>query len=92
MIEQTAKFMRRGINTRFLGETQTDHLVIRDVLNGVFQLVYISPEALLYNSMYRNMLLTPPYKQHLQALVVDEAHCIKTWYVCATQFAVLFNY
>ena len=81
MMEQTAKFIRKGINTGFLGETQTDPSVIRNVLKGAIQLVYISPEALLYNSTYRNMLLTTPYKQHLQALVVDEAHCIKTWYV-----------
>ena len=93
MMEQTAKFTRKGINTGFLGETQTDPLVIRDVLKGAIQLVYISPEALLYNSVYRNMLLTTPYKQHLMALVIDEAHCIKTWYVILNMhYSYICNY
>ena len=79
MMDQRDKFTRRGITTDFVGETQTDQIVIKRVLNGNIQLVYISPEALLLNPMYRSMLLTKPYKEHLVALVIDEAHCVKTW-------------
>ena len=31
------------------------------------------------NKTYRSMLLTPQYQQNLVALVIDEAHCVKTW-------------
>lgn len=79
MMDQREKFKRRGIITEFIGESQTDQTAIKNVLNGNVQLVYISPEALLLNPMYRGMLLTKPYKEHLVALVVDEAHCVKTW-------------
>jgi bloom syndrome protein len=41
--------------------------------------VYITPENLIENPLYRNMLLSKKYKEKLVALVVDEAHCIKMW-------------
>ena len=43
--------------------------------------MFISPESLLHNRMYRSMLLSDAYKQNLVVLAVDEAHCVKTWYV-----------
>ena len=39
MMEQTAKYTRKDINTGILEETQTDPLVISDVLKGAIQLV-----------------------------------------------------
>ena len=30
------------------------------------------------NAIYRNMLLSPVYEQKLVALVIDEAHCVKS--------------
>ncbi len=53
--------------------------MIDNVLRGRVQLVFISPEALLHNRMYRSMMLSEVYKQHLVVLAVDEAHCVKTW-------------
>ena len=50
-----------------------------NVLYGKAQLVFISPEGILCNPTYREMLLNATYKKHLVALVVDEAHCVKTW-------------
>ena len=51
------------------------------VCAGLYQLVYLSPEALLTNPMWRDMLLCPVYTDNLVALVVDEAHCVKKWSV-----------
>ena len=39
----------------------------------------LSPEALLGCKHWQEMLLTRKYKDDLVALVVDEAHCVKTW-------------
>ena len=80
MIDQKKKFILKGISTEFVGEGQTDKDAVRSVVQGNVQLVYISPENLIYNPLYRNMLLSSAYKDKLVALVVDEAHCVKTWY------------
>ena len=39
MMEQTAKYTMKNINTGISGETQIDPLVISDVLKGAIQLV-----------------------------------------------------
>lgn len=46
---------------------------------GQAQLVCISPESIIGNTRFWSMLLSPVYQEHLVALVVDEAHCVKTW-------------
>ncbi len=50
-----------------------------EVCSRRYQLVYLSPEALLTNATWRDMLQCPVYQQNLVALVVDEAHCVKKW-------------
>ena len=80
MMDQKEKFIPLGISTEFVGEdAHTD--AINKVLSGTVQLVYISPESLICNPMYRSMLLSNKYKEKLVGLVVDEAHCVKTWLV-----------
>ena len=48
------------------------------IAEGKYQFVYISPEMLLTDQQWRDMIVTPVYKQNLIAFVV-EAHCVKTW-------------
>lgn len=79
MIEQQRKFMERGIKAEFVGKAQLDTAVVKKVLEGDLQLLYISPENLLNNKTYRSMLLSPHYIKNMVALAVDEAHCVKTW-------------
>jgi len=52
MIDQRQKFTAWGINTEFLGEAQTDRSVTEQVIKGEIQLIFISPENLLYNRQY----------------------------------------
>lgn len=78
-MDQKKKFTRSGLVTEFVGEDQTNKGVISSILKGNVQLVYISPESLVCNPFYRNMLLAPVYKEKLVALVIDEAHCVKSW-------------
>ena len=75
MQEQAQRFTATG---GFVGETQKDPIVRQKVLNGDLDLVYISPENLINNSLIL-MLLSQDYKQRLISLVVDEGHCVKTW-------------
>lgn len=79
MMDQRSKFAKYGLSTEFVGEAQTDKSVSRRVLNGEVQLVFITPENVVENQLYRSMLLSKTYKEKMVALVVDEAHCIKLW-------------
>jgi len=69
--------IKKGLTAEFLGEPK---LILRKVLQGDVQIVFTSPENLLDNENFQSMLLTPKYKK-LIALVIDEAHCVKTWLV-----------
>lgn len=65
--------------TEFVGEAQQDPNVIARVKDGKVQLLYISPESLLRNYQWREMLRSEVYRENLVAFVVDEAHCVKQW-------------
>ena len=62
MMDQRAKFaplgLPLGLSTEFVGEAQEDPTATRRVLEGKIQLVYISPEAILKNWHYQQMLLS----------------------------------
>lgn len=79
MIDQTKKFSAMGIRTNYVRESQSDCTTIHSVIRGDVQLVFISPESIVYNTVFRNMLLSQTYKKKLVALSIDEAHCLKTW-------------
>ena len=79
MMDQKVKFTPRGVAADFVAEAQEDQSAISRVLQGKVQLIFISPESLLHNSCYRSMLLSDVYRNNLVAVVVDEAHCVKTW-------------
>ena len=79
MMEQSAKYSVQGITCAFVGELQDDLDTLKDVKTGKVQLLYISPESLLRNPQWRDMLLCSVYQDNLVAFVVDEAHCIAQW-------------
>ena len=79
MMDQRQKFVLKGISAEFIGEAQDDPNAIKNVLSGCIQLVFISPESIINNPAFRNMLLSTPYKERMVALTIDEAHCVKTW-------------
>ena len=43
-----------------------------DVCDGVYQLVFLSPEALLSNETWRDTVPSPVYQENLVAVVIDE--------------------
>ena len=56
MMEQRSKFSVKGVSSEFVGELQHDVKAMRGVKSGAFQLVYISPESLLQNPQWRDMV------------------------------------
>ena len=79
MMDQQAKYSPRGLKVEFVGEAQTDLSCKERVLSGEVQLVFITPENIIENKVYREMLLSSVYQENLVALAVDEAHCVKSW-------------
>ena len=79
MMDRRQKFVLKGISAEFMGEAQDDPNAIKKVLSGCIQLVFISPESIISNSAFRNMLMSTLYKERMVALAIDEAHCVKTW-------------
>ena len=80
-MEQKAKFSYQGIAVEFVGELQHDIQSMKNVREGRVQLLYISPESILRNPQWREMLLSKfnVYRSNLMAVAVDEAHCIAQW-------------
>ena len=78
-IDLTERLQGRGINAAYVGEQQKDWYQTRRVLQGDIDIVFISPESIICNKDFRNMLRSEAYKKRMVGLVVDEAHCVKTW-------------
>ena len=72
---------RDGSAVYFAETTETE------ICAGKFQLVYMSPESLLTNATWRDMLQSDVYRTNLVEFVVDEAHCVNSFnagciYIC----------
>ena len=81
MFDQKKRFSSMGLSAEFVGSAQDDPVATTAILNGTVQLVFISPENLLNNSKFRSMFKKDIYQERMVALVIDEAHCVKLWYV-----------
>ena len=50
----------------------------REVSLGHFQLLYSTPEAILgANTLWRQLLVSPPLSENVVAVAIDEAHCLQ---------------
>jgi len=78
-VDLTGRLQSRGISATYVGEQQKDWQETKRVLDGNMEIVFISPESIVHNKAFRNMLRTEAYKERMVALIVDEAHCVKTW-------------
>ena len=63
MMDQREKFVLKGISAEFIGEAQDDEDAVKRVVQGSVQLVFITPESLICNPVYRNMLATKHYME-----------------------------
>ena len=81
MRDQVGSITAMGITATYISDKETAGSKERKqaIKNGMFQIVFISPEALILLK-WRNMLSNKVYRDNLVAFVVDEAHCIKKWY------------
>ena len=54
----------KALKAEYVGAAQTDSNVVKRVLKGDLQILFISPENLLNNEKFWSMLLTPKYKEN----------------------------
>ncbi len=52
---------------------------MEEVHEGRHQVIFFSPESLLTEDTWRDMLQSWHYRENLVGFVVDEAHCVKKW-------------
>ena len=79
MMDQVSKYNSRGLETEFIGAAQTSVEKRDRVMRGEIQLVFVTPETIIGNARFRNMLLNPTYREKLICVAVDEAHRVKLW-------------
>ena len=77
MKDQVDVHSSKGIRAAAAVSSDTNPDIKQRILEGNYQLVFISPESLLTVSRWRGMLKDEPYVSGLVAFVVDEAHCVK---------------
>ena len=78
MIDQHIKFTNFGITSDFICEALD---TVKGIHDGGSQLIFISPESLLNNVQWRNVLLSEIFQNNLVCVAIDEAHCVPKWYV-----------
>ena len=77
-IIQVEKFNSKGLSAAMVtGESKED--TKRGVEEGHYQIVLFTPETLINNRRWRNLLRSDLYAERLKGFVIDEAHCVKKW-------------
>ena len=77
MQDQVAQLSQMGISAAFLNSSlpeKEQSEIIRDLLDGKYRLLYLSPERLARPDTIEWLKKTP-----LSLFVIDEAHCISEW-------------
>ena len=81
MKDQVKSFRERGVSAALVTSDcgKASEQMKAEVIEGRYQLVFISPEQLIGNVRFRSMCQNEVYTEKLTALVIDEAHCVKKW-------------
>lgn len=80
MEEQHQKLHRTNISSIiFDGEAVIDQKTIENAASGKFKAVFMTPEIIFQNKALKQLWTKSRWLERLQAIVVDEAHCISNW-------------
>ena len=80
MEEQVSQLASKQIQAVHVTST-LDDITDSDIISGKFAVVYVSPEQLLRQVKWRDLLHSEVFQTNLVGFVIDEAHCVKKWYV-----------
>ncbi len=73
---QVASLSQRGLSVAAIN-SNTSEDVKQGVYNGKYSLVFFTPELLLQERRWRELITSSVYMQRIKAFIVDEAHCVK---------------
>ena len=80
MEDQCNRMKEIGISSiAFLYENSEDDSILKDVREGVYSLVYASPECLLRKNAWRRILCSHEFRDHCIGVAYDEVHIIAHW-------------
>ena len=80
MEDQCNRMQEIGISsTALLYENSGDDSILKNVREGVYSLVYASPECLLGKKAWRRILCSDEFRDHCIGVAYDEAHIIAHW-------------
>ena len=78
MQDQVKKLTSVGLKEAYVGAEQEPE-TLRDIEEGKYSFVFISPESTLSTERWRNVLLSDKYQRDVIGLAVNEVHCIAEW-------------
>lgn len=67
-----------GISAAAIYADQDDE-TLENIENGVYSIVYTSPEALLATKRWRSLASSTSFREDCVAIAIDEAHCLVHW-------------
>ena len=77
MKDQERSVSQLGVKVIVASDASEEQL--EDIKKGLYELVFVSPERLLTHTEWRDMLQSSVYQAQLDGIIIDEAHCVKTW-------------
>eukprot|EP00794_Sanderia_malayensis_P001046 gene1046-372_t len=78
--DQVARMNRVGINAISLHDMDNGlEKKLNDVNEGLYSLIYASPESMLDNKYWRQIATSETFREHCIGVAIDEAHCIPHW-------------
>ena len=76
---QVTNCIEKGLSSAYVTAEQKSEEVLQGVQDGIYKLVFFTPEMLLLNKCWRQLLMIQVYSENLHTVIVDEAHTIKKW-------------
>ncbi len=82
MSDQVASIAALGLSAAYVTDKKSTSSSVRMAIKkGEYQIVFISPKALFLSPEWRSRLSSDIYRSNLVGFIIDEAHCIKKWYI-----------
>ena len=82
MKDQVHSLETKGVSSIHVTKNMSDGLSDsqeQKLYEGGYQILFFSPEAVVCDDTWREMIQTKVYKDNIIAFIIDEAHLVKKW-------------